>query len=122
MRRFAPAVLLALAALPAFAQISDDDAEAACGIAACGAFVLLPILIGAIVTIGVTVWIAMDARKRNDPNWILWAVIGFLFNIIGLIIYLVVRSKEGPRPPAPMPPPPPPYVNDPPPPPPPTVP
>jgi hypothetical protein len=114
----------AIAAPQLLAQPSDEE-TAACGQAcgtACGLGIIgIPLLVGLLVSIGIAVWISRDARRRNNPNWLLWAFIGFFFNLLGVVIYLIVREQsQGPGPMAPPPPPPPPPPPwDPPPPPPP---
>ncbi len=40
-----------------------------------------------------SLWVFKDAEEQ-DMNHILWAVIVFLFGIIGLVVYLVVRSDK----------------------------
>lgn len=99
-------VTLLLIAVPLLAQTTnvdvDDDADDAEGLAACGVCAglgLLP-LIGLAISVGIAYWIYKDAKRRGDPNAVLWAVVGFFFNLLGLIIYLVVRSKGPTAPPA----------------------
>lgn len=41
----------------------------------------------------VTVWVYRDAESRG-MNGALWAILTFFGNIIGLIIYLIVRSQD----------------------------
>jgi hypothetical protein len=77
----------------------EDDDEAQDGALACGVcggigliFFVLPLLI----SIGIAWWIYKDATRRENPQAVLWAVLGFFFNIIGLIIYLIARPKGPP--------------------------
>ncbi len=65
-------------------------------------FFRLPIwryLIYGIVFILIIVWLSFvywtfrDARLRNTSAWF-WALIVFLFNYLGLIIYLILRPPE----------------------------
>jgi hypothetical protein len=42
----------------------------------------------------ITIWVYKDAEKRN-MNGVLWALLVFIGNIIGLIIYLILRSENG---------------------------
>jgi len=44
-----------------------------------------------IIWIFVIIWVYKDAEKR-DMNGILWALLVFIGNLIGLLIYLIVRS------------------------------
>lgn len=101
----------AVIAAPAlFAQeMTEEEAEAcgqACG-TACGLTVIgIPLLIGFLVSIGVAVYVYRDSKRRGDPNWLLWTLVGFFFNVLGLVIYVVTRPKEPPLNPPPPPPPP----------------
>src|SRR5687767_1162286 len=90
---------------------SPNDAEGAMACAACGGVGLIFIILPLALSIGIAWWIYRDANRRGNPQAVLWAVLGFFFNIIGLIIYLVARPT-GPIPPSSVPPasPPPPTV------------
>ncbi len=50
-------------------------------------FVLLMILIG----ISILVWVYKDAKKRDMEAGI-WLIIVLMFHLLGIIIYLIVRS------------------------------
>ena len=50
-----------------------------------------------IIWIFVIVWVYRDAERRG-MNGILWALLVFIGNIIGLLIYLIVRSDQLPPP------------------------
>ena len=50
-------------------------------------------LIGLAISIGLTVFVYTDAKKRGMANPILWAVLTFFTGLIGLVIYLIVRKK-----------------------------
>lgn len=56
---------------------------------------LLPLLL-LILVIVIVFWVYRDAERRN-MNGILWALLVLVGNIVGLIIYLIVRSEEFPR-------------------------
>jgi len=43
--------------------------------------------------IAVILWVYRDAEKRN-MNGVLWGLLVFVGNIIGLIIYLILRNEE----------------------------
>lgn len=110
MFRFARLLLVPFgAALPVAAQ-SGPTADDAAGLAACaicsGVMLVIPILV-MIVSIIIGVWMYRDAQSRGDQQAVLWAVIGILFNLLGLVIYLIARPKT---PPGAMPPSPPPAV------------
>jgi hypothetical protein len=86
-----------------------EAAEALFGMMFCGGcvtFVLLLSMLPTAISVLIAVWIYYDARKRNDPNAVPWALLGFLLNVIGWIAYLIVRSEQHPAPaaaPAPQP-------------------
>jgi thiol:disulfide interchange protein len=75
----------------------DDNAdkEGALACAMCGGvglvFFLIPLALSAIIAW----WIHRDATRSGNPNAVLWAVLGFFLNVVGLIIYLIVRPKGG---------------------------
>ena len=52
-----------------------------------------------IIWIFVIVWVYRDAERRG-MNGVLWALLVFIGNLIGLLIYLIVRSDSLPSPPA----------------------
>jgi uncharacterized membrane protein YqaE (UPF0057 family) len=47
--------------------------------------------IGVIVGILIAIWINGDSKKRG-MNPILWTILGFLFGLIGAVIYLIARK------------------------------
>jgi hypothetical protein len=65
------------------------------GWACAGGFVGCAILgiIGFIVEILILVWVYKDARARGDQNAVLWLVLIFFVNIVGIIVYFVARPK-----------------------------
>jgi Phospholipase_D-nuclease N-terminal len=48
---------------------------------------------GIIITIVSTVWVYQDAKKRGNPNAVVWAIGVFLFWILGLPLYLLSRNS-----------------------------
>lgn len=48
-----------------------------------------------IIWIAVIVWVYRDAERRN-MNGVLWALLVFIGNLIGLLIYLIVRTDSPP--------------------------
>ena len=97
-----------LTAMPVLAQqgpISDEDAAGLACAGCAGIMLLIPILV-LVASILIGLWMYRDAQKHNDPNAVVWLIIGILFNIVGLIVYIVVRKNQGAAPP----PPPPPYA------------
>ncbi len=91
---------LMLAALPvlAFAQTSGDDGS---GIAALigGGFSCVCGLIALVLYIVIAYWIYNDAKKRGNPNAVIWAVVGFILGLIGLLLYFVIGRNQGMTPP-----------------------
>lgn len=74
-----------------FEDDDDDPSQdaVACGI--CGGIGLLFFVLPLAISIGIAWWIYRDANQRGNPQAVLWAVLGFFFNLIGLIIYLIAR-------------------------------
>lgn len=56
---------------------------------------LFPLLLLTILWLIVVVWVYRDAERRG-MNGILWALLIFVGNFVGLIIYLIVRNEEFP--------------------------
>lgn len=101
------ALLVILAALvfsatPLFATpttVTDEDAGFAC--AACaGIFLVVPLIV-LVINLIIGVWMYKDAQRRGNPQAVLWLVVGVIFSIVGLVIYLAVR-KSGSAPPPPV--------------------
>lgn len=103
--KFAPLMLLAT---QAFAQttttnteVDEEAARWACG-ACAGVMMAVPIVMLAISII-IAIWIYKDATRRGNPQAAIWALLGFFFGVIGLVVYLVVRKNQmTPPPPPPM--------------------
>ena len=53
----------------------------------------IPLTIMFFLWAAVTVWVYRDAERRNH-NGLLWGLFVFVGNIIGLIIYLILRSSS----------------------------
>ena len=51
-----------------------------------------------IIWIAIVIWVYRDAERRG-MNGILWALLVFIGNLIGLLIYLIVRSDPAKAPP-----------------------
>jgi protein-S-isoprenylcysteine O-methyltransferase Ste14 len=87
--------LLVAGAVSALAQQSEElPPEAAAGIAI-GALVIagLAIIIGLAIQIGIMVFLYRDAEARGQSG-VLWAILGFLFPLLALIIWLIIRPKQ----------------------------
>jgi hypothetical protein len=93
-------------------EADDDDSsrEGAAVCATCAAFGIAFPLIMLGISIAIAFWIYRDAKERGITSAALWAILGFLFNILGLVIYLIARKGMTPpgAPGSTMPPPPPP--------------
>ncbi len=50
-------------------------------------------LVAFIIEIAIAVWMYKDAEKRGKSG-ALWLIIGLLFGLIGLIVWLIVRPPE----------------------------
>ena len=57
---------------------------------------LFPLLLLLTVWLIVVVWVYRDAEQRG-MNGVLWALLIFVGNFIGFIIYLIVRNEEFPK-------------------------
>lgn len=73
--------------LPMGVAFAQDDSGG-------GAASLVGYCIGGIISIAIAYWVYQDASKRGG-NAILWAVVGFVFGLLGLLVYWFVgRPKE----------------------------
>jgi ribosomal protein S27E len=90
-----PAILCSgflLSAAAAFAQNASDAAANVAGCALCSTFLFIPI-IGLALGIALLVWVARDAKARGMDSAVLWMLLVFFTNLIGLIVYLLVRPQ-----------------------------
>ena len=82
------------AAVPVLAQTSTSNDVAGpaygAGLMICGLLMFVVIIA---FYVWVAVWIFRDANKRGISG-VLWALIWIVLNILGLIIYLVVRPRD----------------------------
>jgi hypothetical protein len=95
MRKSALAVACSGALLcsgAAFAQNASDATANVVGCAFCSTFLFIPI-IGLALGIALLVWVARDAKARGMDSAVLWMLLVFFTNIIGLIVYLLVRPQ-----------------------------
>ena len=58
--------------------------------------VVLFALVWFVIGILILIWVYQDAESRGMDG-LLWALIVFFLNIIGLILYLVARESRAPR-------------------------
>src|ERR1035437_642936 len=87
-------VLALFAPVACFAQYNSGNpagGAAACG-GCCGTFILVPIVFLAI-SIALLVWVARDAKARGMDSAVLWMLLVFFLNLIGLVIYLLSRPQ-----------------------------
>jgi hypothetical protein len=68
-----------------------------------GLFCLIPVVLF-IIGILLCIWVYRDAESRG-MNGVLWLIIVLIANIVGLIIYLIVRKDKTTSTGAPPPPP-----------------
>ncbi len=85
--------------LPGAAHVFREAGHAVGGAFTFFPVVLLPLALLAL-WIFVCVWVYRDAQGRG-MNGVLWALLVFIGHVIGLIIYLIVRSERAARPQAP---------------------
>ena len=82
------------AAVPVLAQTSTSNDVAGpaygAGLMICGLLMFVVIIA---FYVWVAVWIFRDANKRGISG-VLWALIWIVLNMLGLIIYLVVRPRD----------------------------
>ena len=52
-------------------------------------------IIGLVIDIVLAWWVYNDAKKRGNPNAILWAILTFFFTLLGLLLYFVIGSNQG---------------------------
>jgi len=79
--------------IASFAQNSEPGAGsglAGCG--CCGTFIFLPIAFF-VISIALLVWVARDAKARGMDSAVLWMLLVFFLNVIGLVIYLFSRPQ-----------------------------
>jgi hypothetical protein len=95
-RYFVLCLLWCLAAVSFGQTATPTDEEKAAGAAtcfACGGLYIMLIVGGFVLTIALMVWVARDAKNRGMDSAILWMLLVFFTNFIGLIIYLFARPQ-----------------------------
>ena len=85
-------IAVLLTPLVCLAQNNDDPASTLAGCGCCGTFIFIPIALLAL-SIALLVWVARDAKARGLDNAVLWMLLVFCTNLIGLIIYLLSRPQ-----------------------------
>ncbi len=46
------------------------------------------------VHVGITYWIYNDAKKRGNPNAVIWAILNLLSDPLGLVLYLIIGRNQ----------------------------
>lgn len=87
------ALALASVSLAQTATPRDESAAGAAACFACGTIYIFVLLVGLAITIALMVWVARDAKNRGMDNAVLWMLLVFFTNIIGLIVYLLARPQ-----------------------------
>ncbi len=82
--------------MPGTAHLLRTAGHSITGVFSFFPIVLLPLALLAL-WIFVCVWVYRDAQGRG-MNGLLWALLVLIGHVIGLIIYLIVRSERGARP------------------------
>jgi len=59
------------------------------GFGACGAFIIVPI----IIWLAIAIYMYKDAKDRGESGAV-WFIVGFICGIIGLIIWLIKRPPK----------------------------
>lgn len=78
--------ILLLALTPAFAD--SGNATGACCASSCVLYVVIVLVINVLIL----AWVVSDAHKRGTTS-VGWFLIVFIFGLIGLIAYLVMRPQ-----------------------------
>lgn len=78
--------------LACLAQDNSDPASTLAGCGCCGTFIFIPIAFLAL-SIALLVWVARDAKARGMDSAVLWMLLVFCTNLIGLLIYVLSRPQ-----------------------------
>ena len=83
----------------AFGKKADDQAaaaaastSAAAGCAVCSTFLFIPIAF-LVISVMLLVWVARDAKARGMDSAVLWMLLVFFLNLLGLLIYVLARPQ-----------------------------
>lgn len=93
MRLVKTVVGLVIAAGMAQARRGPDEAcghIAGCGI--CGGIFVLPLAL-LVLSIALLIWVARDAKARGMDSAVLWMLVVFFLNVLGLVLYLFSRPS-----------------------------
>jgi phospholipase D-like protein len=85
---------------PSYSPSAEDAAAAATGCVACGGcagggLVIMVVIGGSLIALSVAllVWVARDAKNRGMDNAVMWMILVFFTNVLGLIIYIFSRPQ-----------------------------
>jgi hypothetical protein len=84
------AVLLPVEGIAQHGSSDVAGSLASCG--CCGTFIFIPIAMLAL-SVALLVWVARDAKARGMDSAVLWMLVVFFLNVIGLVIYLFSRPQ-----------------------------
>jgi hypothetical protein len=55
--------------------------------------VILAVVVGLVIQIIIIVFLYKDAQARSQSG-ALWAILGFLFGWVALVVWLIIRPKQ----------------------------
>jgi hypothetical protein len=85
--------LLFAGAASALAQRTNaGPAGQLAGCGCCGTFIAIPIVFF-VLSIALLVWVARDAKARGMDSAVLWMLLVFFLNLVGLVIYIFARPQ-----------------------------
>lgn len=96
---FAPTSLFAQRAAPSVSPSYSPGGEAAtcaaCTGCAGGSVLFLIVIVGGLLALSIAllVWVARDAKSRGMDNAVMWMILVFFTNVLGLIIYIFSRPQ-----------------------------
>jgi cytochrome bd-type quinol oxidase subunit 2 len=96
-------LIFIISVLGLLALTGNAAAQADAFICFSGIFCLFPVLM-LVISIIIAIWVYRDAESRG-MNGVLWLIVVLVAGIIGLIVYLVVRTDKPQYPPGGYPPP-----------------
>jgi len=93
IRQTLASALVMFAATACFAKNAPPPpGSGLAGAGCCGTLILIPILF-TVLSIALLVWVARDAKSRGMDSAILWMLLVFFLNLLGLLIYILARPQ-----------------------------
>ena len=87
------ALILLIFPVPGSAlSLVGNPAGGLLGCLGCGGCLFPPLAFFAL-SVALLVWVAKDAKARNMDNSVVWMLVVFFLNLLGLVIYLFSRPK-----------------------------